>query len=58
MLPEGAHLLADKATPEDFTYFFLREAEKQNNARKKKRRLTKIDKWERNRQDLITTITN
>ena len=56
MLPEGAHLLADKANPEDFTYFFLREAEKQSNVDVKTHRRTKVEKWEQKRQDLISNI--
>eukprot|EP01083_Nonionella_stella_P197304 725534_1 len=52
MLPEGAHLRET-----DWTYFFLRESEKQKNV-KHKRRATKIDKWENNRKNLIKTIDN
>ena len=54
MLPEGAHLRET-----DWTYFFLRESERQNKQNNdKSRRLTKIDKWEKNRQELIDQINN
>ena len=53
MLPEGAHLRET-----DWTYFFLRESEKQNKQSNKSRRMTKIDKWEKNRQELINSINN
>eukprot|EP01083_Nonionella_stella_P169951 577311_1 len=51
MLPEGAHL-----REQDWTYFFLRESEKQTTIKKNKRRETKIDKWEKNRRELISSI--
>lgn len=51
MLPEGAHLRES-----DWTYFFLRDEYIPN--KKRKRRMTKVDKWSDNRQCLIDDINN